>query len=68
MLVLSRKQNERIFIGDNIEITVVEVRGDRVKLGFNCPPDVPIHREEIYRQIRENGGDPHRVRPHAVSS
>ena len=68
MLVLSRKQNERIFIGDGIEITVVEIRGDRVKLGFNCPPDVPIHREEIYRQIRENGGDPRHARSHAAST
>ena len=57
MLVLSRKQNERIFVGDNIEITVVEVRGDRVKLGFNCPMDVPVHREEVYRQIQQGASE-----------
>jgi carbon storage regulator len=51
MLVLSRKKNERIMIGDNIELTIVEVRGDRVKLGFVGPQDVPIHREEVFRRI-----------------
>jgi len=63
MLVLSRKTGERIMIGDNIEVTIVEVRGDRVKLGFSGPPEVAIHREEIYRKIeleawRESHGVP----------
>lgn len=51
MLVLSRKKNERIMIGENIEVTVVEIRGDRVKLGFVGPHEVPIHREEVFRRI-----------------
>jgi carbon storage regulator len=51
MLVLSRKQNERIIIGDNIEVTVIEIRGDRVKLGFIGPSEVPIHREEVFRRL-----------------
>jgi len=51
MLVLSRKKGERIIIGDNIEVTIVEVRGDRVKLGFAGPAEVAIHREEVYRRI-----------------
>ena len=51
MLVLSRKKNERIMIGDNIEVTIIEIRGDRVKLGFVGPQDVPIHREEVFRRI-----------------
>jgi carbon storage regulator len=51
MLVLSRKKGQRIVIGDNIEVTIIEVRGDRVKLGFAGPPDVAIHREEVYRRI-----------------
>jgi len=51
MLVLSRKKNQRIMIGDNIEVTVVDIRGDRVKLGFVGPQDVPIHREEVFRRI-----------------
>ncbi|HEV3137361.1 MAG TPA: carbon storage regulator CsrA [Pirellulales bacterium] len=51
MLVLSRKKNERIMIGENVEVTIVEIRGDRVKLGFVGPHDVPIHREEVFRRI-----------------
>jgi carbon storage regulator len=51
MLVLSRKLNESIKIGQEIEIVVLEVRGDRVKLGFVAPAEVPIHRGEIHDQI-----------------
>jgi len=51
MLVLSRKKNEAIKINDNIEIVVVEIRGDKVRLGINAPKDVPVHRQEIYDQI-----------------
>jgi|SwirhirootsSR3_FD_contig_51_11975001_length_468_multi_1_in_0_out_0_2 carbon storage regulator len=53
MLVLSRKEGERICIGENIVITVVAIRGDRVRLGFEGPREVPIHREEIMRAIHE---------------
>ncbi|MGD9646599.1 MAG: carbon storage regulator CsrA [Pirellulales bacterium] len=53
MLVLSRKEGERICIGENIVVTVVSVRGDRVRLGFEGPREVPIHREEIMRAIHE---------------
>jgi carbon storage regulator len=52
MLVLSRKANQRIVIGENIELVVVAVTGDRVRLGFNAPSDVPIHREEVHRRIQ----------------
>ncbi len=51
MLVLSRKKNERIHIGDNIFITIVDIRGDKVRLGFEAPPDIPVHREEVYQEI-----------------
>ncbi len=51
MLVLSRKRGERTVIGSEITVTVLEVHGDRVKLGFTGPADVPIHREEIYRVV-----------------
>lgn len=51
MLVLSRKRGERVVIGGEIEVIVLEVRGDRVKLGFRGPPQVPIHRQELYRKI-----------------
>lgn len=52
MLVLSRKKNESIVIDDRIVITVVEIRGDKVRLGVEAPRDVPIHRSEVYEAIR----------------
>ena len=55
MLVLSRKPNESIVIRDDIVITVIDVRGDKVRLGFDAPKDVPVHRQEVYEAIkREN--------------
>ena len=51
MLVLSRKQYEAVRIGQDIEIVVLEVRGDRVKLGFVAPAEVPIHRREVHDRI-----------------
>lgn len=51
MLVLSRKKNESIMIGDDIVITIVEIRGDKVRLGIVAPRDVPVHREEVYEAI-----------------
>lgn len=53
MLALSRKANESIVIGNDIEITVLEVKGDQVKIGINAPKSVPIYRKEIYLQIKE---------------
>ena len=59
MLVLTRHASERIRIGDDIEILVVAVRGDKVRLGVKAPADVPVHREEVYQQIqkRKAGND-----------
>ena len=51
MLVLSRKIGEKIVIGDNLVITVTDCHGDRVKLGFEGPLGIPIHRQEIYRRL-----------------
>jgi carbon storage regulator len=51
MLVLSRKKNESIVINNDIIITVVEIRGDKVRLGIEAPKDVPVHRQEVYEAI-----------------
>lgn len=51
MLVLSRKTGERVLIGQDIYVKVIEIRGDRVKLGFEGPDEVPIHREELAIQM-----------------
>src|SRR2546427_787192 len=48
MLVLSRKKNESIVLGDRITITVVEIRGDKIRLGITCPAEVPVHRQEVF--------------------
>ncbi len=53
MLVLTRRINQSIKIGDDIEITVVEVRGDQVRLGVAAPRDVAVHRKEVYLQIQQ---------------
>ena len=53
MLALSRKENESIMIGNEIEITVLEIKGDQVKIGIKAPKNVSIYREEIYAQIQE---------------
>jgi carbon storage regulator len=57
MLVLSRKKDEKIIIGDNITLMVIEIRGDKVRLGIDAPKDVSVHREEVYNAIkRERNG------------
>ena len=54
MLVLSRKKNESIVINDDITIVVVEIRGDKVRLGIEAPKEIPVHRNEVYEAIRRN--------------
>jgi len=69
MLVLSRQRDQSIFIGDDIEITIVDIRGDKVRIGIKAPPHVPVHRREVYEAIkrekeadaRARGGKPGRV-------
>ena len=53
MLALSRKLNESIMIGNDVEITVLEIKGDQVKIGISAPKAVPVYRKEIYVQIQE---------------
>jgi carbon storage regulator len=64
MLVLSRKRGEGVMIGQDVEVVVLEIRGDRVKLGFQGPNDVPIHREEVYAQIAAETRAPQAVACH----
>jgi carbon storage regulator len=52
MLVLSRQRDESIFIGDNIKITIVDIRGDKVRLGIEAPSEIPVHRQEVYEAIQ----------------
>lgn len=53
MLALSRKKNEAIIINNNIEITILEIKGDQVKIGISAPKEVTIYRKELYLQIQE---------------
>ena len=53
MLALSRKKNEALVINNNIEITVLEIKGEQVKLGISAPKEVPVYRKEVYAQIQE---------------
>ncbi|HMO16516.1 MAG TPA: carbon storage regulator CsrA [Oligoflexia bacterium] len=55
MLVMSRRKNESIIINNDITIVIVEIRGDKVRLGIECPREIPVHRKEVYDAInREN--------------
>ncbi|MBE5963188.1 MAG: carbon storage regulator CsrA [Lachnospiraceae bacterium] len=54
MLALTRKINESIMIGNDVEITILDIKGDQVKLGINAPKSVPVYRKEIYVQILES--------------
>jgi carbon storage regulator len=70
MLVLSRQRDESIIIGDNIIITIVDIRGDKVRLGIEAPTEIPVHRQEVYEAIQrenakaqEDGRPPRRPAP-----
>lgn len=69
MLVLSRQRDESIMIGDDVEITIVDVRGDKVRLGITAPKNIPVHRREIYDAIqREKAQKPDgEVQAHPVN-
>jgi carbon storage regulator len=56
MLVLARKKNESIIINDNIVVTIVDIKGDKVRLGFEAPREVTIHRREVYEAIKRSEG------------
>ncbi|MDE5933545.1 MAG: carbon storage regulator CsrA [Lachnospiraceae bacterium] len=54
MLALSRKKSEALVINNNIEVTVLEIKGEQVKLGINAPKEVPVYRKEVYMQIQDS--------------
>jgi len=53
MLVLSRQRDESIVIGDNVVVTIVDIRGDKVRLGIEAPGEIPVHRQEVYEAIQQ---------------
>ncbi len=57
MLALSRKKNEALIINNNIEITILEIKGDQVKIGINAPKEVPVYRKEVYEQIQKENAE-----------
>ena len=67
MLVLSRQRDETIMIGDNIEVTVVDIRGDKVRLGINAPKEIAVHRKEVYDAIRRENKAAAQVKPEDLS-
>ena len=67
MLVLARQRNETIKIGDDIEVTVVDIRGDKVRLGINAPREISVHRKEVYDAIRRENRAAAQVKPEDVS-
>ena len=66
MLVLTRKVHQSIVIGDEVEVVVLEVRGEQVRLGIKAPKNVTVHRKEIYEQIHEENVEASQVRPEDV--
>lgn len=57
MLVLQRKKNESIVIGDSVVVMIVDIRGDKVRLGIDAPVETPVHRREVYDAIKREEGD-----------
>jgi carbon storage regulator len=68
MLVLSRKKNESIVINNDIIVTVVEIRGDKVRLGIVAPKEVPVHRQEVYDAIHGKGPEDRATTPVVVEN
>jgi carbon storage regulator len=58
MLILTRRIGETLNIGDEVQVTVLGIKGNQVRIGINAPKDVPVHREEIYERIKQEQGGP----------
>jgi carbon storage regulator len=63
MLVLSRHRDESIMIGDDVVVTIVDIRGDKVRLGIEAPQDIPVHRQEVYEAIKRENEKAARIQP-----
>jgi carbon storage regulator len=63
MLVLSRHRDESIMIGDDVVVTIVDIRGDKVRLGIEAPTDIPVHRQEVYEAIKRENERAARMQP-----
>ena len=63
MLVLSRQRDESIIINDNVVVTIVDIRGDKVRLGIEAPQEIPVHRREVYEAIQRENLDAARLGP-----
>ena len=63
MLVLSRHRDECIMIGDDVVVTIVDIRGDKVRLGIEAPTDIPVHRREVYEAIKRENEKAARLQP-----
>ena len=63
MLVLSRHRDESIIIGNNIVVTIVDIRGDKVRLGIDAPTEIPVHRREVYEAIQRENLHASRIEP-----
>lgn len=59
MLILTRRIGEMLMVGDDVNVTVLGIRGNQVRLGINAPDDVAVHREEIYQRIQKENGENH---------
>ncbi len=68
MLVLSRQRDQTIMIGDDIEITIVDIRGDKVRLGINAPSEIPVHRKEVYEAIKRENRAAANVNPEDITN
>ncbi len=67
MLVLSRHRDESIMIGDDVVVTIVDIRGDKVRLGIKAPNDIPVHRQEVYEAIKRENRKANMIQPNDVN-